>query len=81
MKRDPDRMSSAVRSMITEDHLLNDLTFRLVEKGPGGGRKVGNASLFVPVVDLPRRRERTARENHPTTTGTVLARKTKNMGK
>ena len=45
--------------------------------GPGGGRKVGNASLFVPVVYLPRRRERTARENHPTATGTVLAKKTK----
>ena len=44
---------------------------------PGGGRKVGNASLFVPVVYLPRRRERTARENHPTATGTVLAKKTK----
>ena len=33
MTRDPDRMSPVLRSMITDDQTLNDLTFRLVHNG------------------------------------------------
>ena len=33
MTRDPDRMSPVLRSMITDDQTLDDLTFRLVHNG------------------------------------------------